>query len=306
MQIDPDILDVIRSATIDGPALRLSGQLGPKLYRRTNLVLGAAGGQWNRCKRVHLFPGEAAEAIAGLLATGEVTTDAERGYYPTPDPVAEQLLELAELEPGCEMLEPSAGRGAIAKPAAVRGVIVDCVELDAARAEHIRSGGYARRVMTADFLDVKVERRYHRAVLNPPFADRQDIRHVERALRFVQPGGLVVAVMSGGLTFRSDRLAKDFRARVQEARGTITELPDDAFPSVGVRTVVAVIPVRDAPPPSGFNRFAPRVEDLRARPRAVQQDLFLVDAPTAHGTAPFDGLGYGAAPWVKIDPNTEA
>lgn len=294
MQIDPDVLDVIRAATADGPALRLNGQLDRKLYERVNLALNAVGGTWNRYKRAHIFPFAAADALAGLLSTGEVITDADRGYYPTPEPVVEQLLDLAKLVPGCEVLEPSAGRGAIAEPAVARGAIVDCIELDAGRAEHIRAGGYAREVTTADFFNVKVERRYQRVIMNPPFADRQDIRHVERALRFVQPGGLVVAVMFGSLTFRTDRLAKDFRARVQEARGTITELPDDAFPTVGVRTVIAVIPVWEAAPPPHFNRFAPRPDDFTAKPRAAQQDLFFTDAPTAHGTAPLDGFEYGA------------
>jgi predicted RNA methylase len=299
MQIDPDVLDVIRSATVDGRALRLDGALERKLYERVDLALSAVGGRWDRYKRAHLFPVGAADAIAGLLATGQVVTDAERGYYPTPEPVVAQLLDLADLEPSCEVLEPSAGRGAIAGPVAARGAIVDCIELDAARAEHIRAGGYARQVTNADFLSVKVERRYQRAIMNPPFADRQDIRHVERALRFVQPGGLVVAVMFGSLSFRTDRVTRDFRARVQEARGTVTELPDDAFPAVGVRTVIVVIPVRDAPPAPRLDRFAPRPEHFTARPRAVQQDLFFTDAPTAHGTAALDGFGYGAPSWEK-------
>ncbi|MFM9499563.1 hypothetical protein ACKI1Q_38965 [Streptomyces galilaeus] len=294
MQIDPDVLDAIRSAEVDGPEFRLRGQLDRKLYERVSLALHAVGGTWNRYKRAHIFPVAAAPAVAGLLATGQVITDADRGYFPTPQPIVEQVLDLAELEVGCEALEPSAGRGAIAEAAAARGVIVDCIELDTARAEHIRAGGYAREVANADFLSVKVERRYQRVIMNPPFADRQDIRHVERALRFVQPGGLVVAVMFGSLTFRTDRLTKDFLARVQEARGTITELPDDAFPAVGVRTVIAVIPVREAAPPPRFNRSAPRPEDFTAKPRAAQQSLFFADEPTAHGTVPFDGFGFGA------------
>ncbi|MET7652342.1 hypothetical protein [Streptomyces sp. NPDC005486] len=31
MQIDPDVLNVLRAATVDGPALRLNGQLDRKL-----------------------------------------------------------------------------------------------------------------------------------------------------------------------------------------------------------------------------------------------------------------------------------
>lgn len=306
MKIDPDVLKVIRSATVDGLTLRLNGKLDRKLYERVNLALHTVGGIWNRYERAHTFPFAAADAIAGLLATGEVITDVDRGYYPTPKPVVEQLLDLAELEVGCEVLEPSAGRGAIVKAAAARGAVVDCIELDTARAEHIRAGGYAREVTAADFFSVKVQRRYQRVIMNPPFADRQDIRHVQRALRFLQPGGLLVAVMYGSLPFRTDRKAKDFRARVQEARGTITELPDDAFPAVGVSTVVAVIPVREPAPPPPFNPQAPRPEDFIARPAAVQQGLFFTDAPTAHGTRTLDGFEYGAAPELKIDPNTGA
>ncbi|MDX2820483.1 class I SAM-dependent methyltransferase [Streptomyces ipomoeae] len=305
MKIDSDVLKVIRSATVDGLTLRLNGTLDRKLYDRVNLALQAVGGTWNRYQRAHIFPFAAADAIAGLLATGEVITDVDRGYYPTPKPLVEQLLDLAELKVGCEVLEPSAGRGAIAEAAAARGAVVDCIELDTARAEYIRAGGYAREVTAADFFSVKVQRRYQRVIMNPPFADRQDIRHVQRALRFVQPGGLVVAVMYGSLPYRSDRKAKDFRARVREARGSITELPDDAFP-IGVSTVVAVIPVREPAPPSQFNPQAPRPEDFTAKPATAQQGLFFTGAPTAHGTAPLDGFEYGAAPWLEIDPNTLA
>ncbi|MFB7742526.1 hypothetical protein [Streptomyces sp. NPDC056132] len=293
MKIDPDVLDVIRAATVDGPALHLNGLLDRKLYERVNLALHAVGGVWHRHRKAHIFPGDAADAIAGLLSTGEVITDVDRGYFPTPAPTVERLLDLAELEPACEVLEPSAGRGAIAEALAARGAVVDCVELDAARAEHIRAGAYARQVTTADFFTVPVERRYRRVVMNPPFAGRQDIRHVERALRFVQPGGLLVSIMYGSLTYRTDSRTKDFLARIWEARGAMWELPPDAFPAVGVSTVIVVIPVRDAAPLRGMRQIAMRPEDFTARPSAVQQDLFFTDRSTGHDTAPLDGYGYG-------------
>jgi predicted RNA methylase len=311
MKIDPDVLEVLRAASVDGPELRLNGQLDRKLYERVNLALHAVGGRWHRYRKAHVFTVDAADAVAGMLATGEVLTDADRGFYATPKPTVERLLDLAELEPGCEVLEPSAGRGAIAEAVAARGAVVDCVELDAARAEHIRAGGYARQVTTADFFTVKVERRYQRVIMNPPFAGRQDIRHVERALRFIQPGGLLVAIMYGSLTYRDDRRTKDFLARIWEARGTLWELPADAFPAVGVATVIAVIPVRDVAPPATLKQITLRPEDFTARPRAVQQDLFFTDGPTEHGTAPFEGFGYGAPPdgrdhaQHQIDPNTQ-
>lgn len=117
MQIDPDVLDGIRSAEVDGQELRLRGQLDRKLYERGNLALHAVGGTWNRYRRAHVFPVPAVTDVAGLLATGQVIADADRGCYPTPEPIAEQLLDLAELEVCCEALEPSAGGGAIATDA---------------------------------------------------------------------------------------------------------------------------------------------------------------------------------------------
>ncbi|MFF0089329.1 hypothetical protein ACFYSF_05110 [Streptomyces canus] len=93
--------------------------------------------------------------------------------------------------------------------------------------------------------------------------------------------------MYGSLTCRGDRRTKDFLARIREARGTMWELPPDAFPAVG--TVIVVIPVRDVAPPRDIRQITLRPEDFNARPHAVQQGLFLTDEPTAHGTAPWTG-----------------
>ncbi|MFE3577908.1 methyltransferase [Streptomyces vinaceus] len=245
MKIETDVLDVIRAARCDGSALFLSGQLTDHLYQRVNLALSAVGGKWDRWKRAHVFPASAADAVAGLLAEGEVATDAERGYFPTPPALVDEILDLADLSVGHEVLEPSAGTGAIAERVADRGGVVDCVELDPRRAQSIRDKGYAREVITADFLTLPVSAHYDRVVMNPPFARQLDIQHVQRALRWLRPGGRLVSVMFGSLTFRTNAQALDFRSRVREARGTITPLPDRWFR--GISTVVTVIPVRQLP-----------------------------------------------------------
>ncbi|WP_274558143.1 class I SAM-dependent methyltransferase [Streptomyces spiramyceticus] len=274
--------------------MTIQGQLERKLYERVNLALSAVGGVWNRHKGAHLFPVDAAEAIAGLLATGEVTTDAERGFFPTPPLVVDQLLATSELAAGMVVLEPSAGRGAIAERAADLGAVVDCIEIDPDRAEYLRASGYSRSVTTGDFLQQPVTRSYERALLNPPFANQQDIRHVIRAERFVKPGGLVVAVMSAGITFRNDKVSTDFRARIREARGTIDELPEEAFKHSGtsMRTVLVRLPVRDQlPPPRPPRNWArARPEHFSTRPAAMQTGLFAPDDTDSCGTPPFESL----------------
>ncbi|WP_314251010.1 class I SAM-dependent methyltransferase [Streptomyces sp. DSM 40907] len=269
MKIDADVLEAIRAARCEGEALYLSGQLEDRLYQRVNLALSAAGGRWDRWKRSHIFPANAADAITGLLAEGEVTTDAERGYFPTPPALVDEILNLADMQAGQEVLEPSAGTGAMAERIADRGGVVDCVELDPDRAEIIRSQAYARQVTVADFLTLPVSARYDRVVMNPPFAKQLDIRHVQRALRCVRPHGLLVAIMFAGLTFRTNPLAVDFRNQVREARGTITPLPDRWFR--GIRTVLTVIPVRPQPPELSGHRIA---QPPRSELKASQDGLF--------------------------------
>jgi 16S rRNA G1207 methylase RsmC len=84
---------------------------------------------------------------------------------------------------------------------------------------------------------------FDRIVMNPPFADQQDIRHVTYAATFLKSGGRLVAIMSAGVAFRKDRLAREFRALVEQRGGSIEELPADAFRAsgTGVRTVLVTI-----------------------------------------------------------------
>ncbi|MFI6056316.1 methyltransferase [Streptomyces violascens] len=206
-------------------------------------MLKAAGGTWNRRAAAHLLPGDAAEAVEAMLLTGEVTRPQDFGYFPTPAPVVEELLSLADLRAGHEVLEPSAGQGAIAAEAALI-CTVDCVELLADNAQHITAAGYARSVTVADFLTLPAEQRYDRVVMNPPFARQADIAHVTHALSFLRPHGRLTSVMSASLTFRTNALTADFRALVEHRGGQISPLPDGAFKAsgTGVRAVLVTIP----------------------------------------------------------------
>ena len=178
-----------------------------------------------------------------------LTVDASAEFFPTPAAVVERMIAAAELGPDMDVLEPSAGLGAIAAKVAPLVHSVDCIERSGQLAERLRAAWSpeAGDVRCADFLEVQPTPllAYDRVLMNPPFGDQADIRHVTHALGFVKPGGMVVAVMSAGTEFRSDRTATAFRQMVTEHGGRIERLPEDAFkPSgISVRTVMAVIPV---------------------------------------------------------------
>lgn len=245
MKIEDDVLAVLSRAEAAGNAVTLTGQLDRKLYERTNKALEAAGGKWNRKAKAHLFDADATERIEQMLATGsiEVPKD-EFNFFPSPPAVVVRLLALADIKPGMRVLEPSAGKGAIAYACADAGATVDCYELMEANFAALAGDARLGPVRHMDFLAQAPEASYDRVVMNPPFLRQMDIKHVMHALQFLKPGGLLVSVMASSVAFRDNRLTQDFRDLVRARGGDIEALPDGSFKASGtnVNTVIVTIP----------------------------------------------------------------
>lgn len=250
MKISNDVLDVLSNATTSGNALSLSGQLERGLYQRANKVIEAASGKWNRKAQCHLFDGDAADAVDQIILTGEVTVKQDFGYFPTPEVIVDQLIDLAELIPGMHVLEPSAGQGAIAIKALRVGARVDCVELLPENVRALTSAIAAARVNATvemiDFLTIPPVQCYDRVIMNPPFARQADIHHVNHAMKFLKPDGILVSVMSAGVMFRTNRLTIDFKNKVDANDGEIIPLPEGSFRESGtmVNTVIVKMVTR--------------------------------------------------------------
>ncbi|NUQ96188.1 MAG: methyltransferase [Streptomyces sp.] len=251
MRIPTDVLAALSGRTkTDGHRLVLVGpRLTPALYQRVNEVLEAVGGRWTKTETTegaHLFPVDAAEALAPVLTTGEVVTLGEKRtqaqYFPTPDPVVGRLITLAALEPGVTVLEPSAGSGAIATAAAARGAIVDCIERDPGYATDLSDTHVARQVQVADFLTTPATPGYDRVLMNPPFTRGTDMAHVTHALRFLKPDGLLVSVMSWAVTEQTGSTTA-FRKLVEQRGGLVEALPARAFSQSGTTVDTALVTI---------------------------------------------------------------
>lgn len=256
--------DILTSeATVcDGNALTIAGQLPAGEYAEIKRVLEAAGGKWDKRAQATLFPGDAAAALAALLAGERVTSATEADqWFPTPAAVVDMLVVLAHLEPGLEVLEPSAGEGAIAVPVAAEGCAVDCVELHEGRAAGLESAGVARKVIAGDFLTVPPRAEYDRVIMNPPFTRLADAKHVLHALQFIKPGGLLVSVMSNGASYRSGKAYERIRAMADQPGGQIIPLPAGSFRDAGtdISTVIVVLPVPGGTPAASMDGEPVRV-----------------------------------------------
>ena len=243
MKIETEVLAVLGRAQINGAHLVLPEQLDRKLYERANKVLVAAGGVWKRGAKAHVFQDDATAVIEQILVAGEIASQQDFGAFFSPATVADRVIALGDLHPGMTVIEPNAGRGAIASRALLAGCVVDCVELQQRNVDILCSTPY-RQVVQADFLSLPPAPRYDRALANPPFSRQDDIRHVLHALKFLVPGGLLVSVMSAGVSYRDNRLTQDFRDLVRSRGGDIEALPEAAFKETGtlVSTVIVTIP----------------------------------------------------------------
>ena len=120
--------------------------------------------------------------------------------FVSPDPLCRRLVSLAEVVDSDHVLEPSAGTGAILR--AVREgaprAQCDAVELNADLVCHLRDHFPGVSVWLGDFLEYRPEKHYSKIIMNPPFNHAQDIRHIQRAVTLLAPGGVVTAVCLNG------------------------------------------------------------------------------------------------------------
>jgi hypothetical protein len=141
-------------------------------------------------------------------------------FYWSPPSVIAAALELAGIHsaesyahgrtpPDYRVLEPSCGDGRILDELRNRGCSSLGFECHAERAATARAKGHA--VVTANFLEQAPVPEFDKVVMNPPFYGRHYVKHVRHALRFLKPGGTLVAVLPATAHYDHGELAGEWR-----------------------------------------------------------------------------------------------
>ena len=265
--LTPEVRSVLERSTITATSVILPHQLDRKLYEAVNKVLNFAGGKWNRFAGAHLFESDPRIKLGLTLETG-VAVDEQKlfQYFPTPPALAAQVAELADVA-GQLVLEPSAGDGALVKAClaeAAKSTMchVHCVELNPEHRTTLEK--LSPKVLIGDFLEHLPEpggRRYSRIVMNPPFGGPtgrdQDIAHVEHALKWLAPGGVLVAIMLDNigrpkfqaLTGRLDELA--IASESEDSIYRFVKVPANTFADTPIRTIILQIKLPEGTSASG-------------------------------------------------------
>lgn len=169
------------------------------------------------------------------------------GYFPTPEPVIEMMIERADIGSDHAILEPSAGSGAIAD--AIEEYMkgsdwenhheMGIYEINHTLQGILEAKGY--RLQGDDFTEADPICLYDRILMNPPFENSQDISHVYKAFSLLTEGGRLVSIMSPGPFFREDKKSTEFRQWFDDLGGEVVDLPENSFKESGTGVATKLI-----------------------------------------------------------------
>lgn len=178
------------------------------------------------------------QAMRDQLKTGVQVVSAPQ-LFPTPPSLAARMVELAEIEPGHSVLEPSAGTGNILR--AIReatggSAVRTAIEINPRLCDRLRIAEEGAHVINCDFLQFDAPAtKYDRILMNPPFANADDIKHIRHALGMLKPGGRLVAICANG-----PRQNAQLRPLVDQYGGEWEDLPPDTFAASGTAVNAAL------------------------------------------------------------------
>jgi len=283
--IPEHIRAILRDSTIyipDNPSpanlytLKLNGQPARKDYMDVMKVIEGAGGVWDRKKGLHTFRRDPSVELDLAQSEGKgVNIQQKFQAFYTPAKLADQLVELLNVPDDadqayspqfCRILEPSCGEGALLR--AVRRVskLAFLVGYDC-NTEALNKCGLAAQgsavgparpapeivrgyCVLVDFLNVRVptepKELFHKVIMNPPFTSGQDAKHVRHALKFLRPGGRLVAIMSPTVLTKEVgeyKLLKEMLNAREETYHVVESIPVPAktFQDTDIATLILVI-----------------------------------------------------------------
>jgi|TARA_R110000787_G_scaffold286368_4_gene404405 predicted RNA methylase len=204
-----------------------------------------------------------AEYYGEVIGDGYDTTEADDapqfhmtpakdfGAFMSSEAVAARVMNHASINKGERVLEPNAGTGILAKAARDHGADVTCIEIQPGMAHELRVLHGFQSVLQGDFLrtDPAQFELFDVIVMNPPFDRGRDCDHVTHALKFLRPGGRLIAVMSARAEYGEDKRHKAFHRIIDQCRpcygnGKWWDLPPGSFAHAGTNVNTVVLAIR--------------------------------------------------------------
>lgn len=188
------------------------------------------------------------EAEAGeVKRRASTAVSADLAYYWTAEKVVEQMIAAHDIKEGDKILEPSCGDGRImdgivrhVQSKRIDRVSLLGVEVDPRRADQAKSKGH--NVLLANFLEVGSAPVYDLIFMNPPFAGQHYIKHINKAVKMLKPGGHLIAILPASAWYDHQGLPgpKFAPDRPSWGRDTWRDLPIGSFREAGTNVCTGI------------------------------------------------------------------
>lgn len=222
----------------DGVILLPNITLERSEYLQVKKLMESNGAKWKGGK-IGGFVCQNADEVLARMQGGDLSDRKKKfQFFATPDEVAISMACcLDEVSPNMRVLEPSAGRGALIKGLQLiygNEICPDYCELMPENRRYLTGHFSGCHCVGDDFLLADgLTGRYDRIIANPPFANKQDIRHIRRMYDCLNATGRMVSLCSPRFTYAQDKESVTFREWLEEVGASVGSLKQGAFRNVG-------------------------------------------------------------------------
>ena len=190
-----------------------------------------AAGEAMQCER---------ERFTELAGREAVRVVSAFNLFQTPEAIADMMTRIANPQDGERWLEPSAGLGRLYRALRYRSsahvTLVEQAPQCVAELYRETQGDSNATLLERDFLQCTVEQLgglFDGILMNPPFKNAMDMKHIRHALTLLKPGGRIVSRCYAG---------PRQQAAFKNVNGwTWTDLEPGSFRSEGTGAAIAII-----------------------------------------------------------------
>lgn len=218
-------------------------------YESIRWVMESFGGRWNeKCKgfKFDSLNDELMEKIKESIRNGGVTLDKEKAerehdaFFPTPIPIVDKMIDLADVHDGDRVLDSSAGTGRIIHRVLERNKVYSvALEPNSKRFGELRSDIDVKQMTTFEgalsFERFKrISRNCNKVIINPPFKNDMDIKHLLLSYLFCADNADVVCIIQENSLYynrKVHRLFNMFLSFMPEDSIEFSKLPSGSFKS---------------------------------------------------------------------------
>lgn len=237
-------IEVLQNCTVEGNIVKLpEGQLDRKLYLEVAKALELIGGKWKGGKVMgFVFPNDPTDLLNQIAGGEHRNLKKEYQFFETPDDLADELVDLVFIQHNHDILEPSAGQGAIIKAIHraynVRPIwAYELMDINRTFLNKIPDV----RLLGDDFL--QCDTLFDIIIANPPFTKNQDIDHIRKMYDCLKPGGTLVSVASNSWVIGSQKKQIEFKAWLKSQNHETFDIEAGRFKQSGTLVGAKIIKI---------------------------------------------------------------